>query len=275
MAVEYSIIMTTIGLEKQAAWEIGEDTITLSQMAVGDSNGTSYSPDADQTSLVNQTWIGNITRVYQHKTLLNRIVVEATIPANVGGWDIREVGIYDSDGDLIFIGSYPLTIKPAPGSGSEKEVTILIVKELDNTGAITLIVDSAAFATLNDLQQIDWKASVRVATTGNVVLSGLQTIDGVSLLSNDTVLVRNQTDGSENGIYYVQSGSWIRREDANTDDKVTAGLVVVVEEGTLNADTIWMLTNNNQIVLDTTDLVFVKIYPGPVGKSKLYFFGQI
>jgi len=104
----------------------------------------------------------------------------------------------------------------------------------------------------------DWKDSVRVATTGNITLSGEQTVDGVST-SADRVLVKNQTSGEENGLYVSASGAWSRSEDANTDAEVTSGLTVAVEEGTTQADFTYQLTTNNPITLDTTSLTFTKI----------------
>lgn len=147
MATTFSIIMTAVGLNKQAAWEAGGAEIVLTEVAVGDSSGAYYEPDAGQTALVNEKWRGNVARVFRHTTLLNRVVVETTIPADVGGFDIREIGIFDAAGDLILVGKYPLSTKPAPGSGSEKELTVQVVKELTNVAVVSLVVDSLSLAT--------------------------------------------------------------------------------------------------------------------------------
>jgi hypothetical protein len=108
----------------------------------------------------------------------------------------------------------------------------------------------------------DWKQSVRAATTANITLSGLQTIDGISLSANDRVLVKDQTTQSANGIYTAQSGAWVRATDADTSAEVTAGLAVMVTEGTANGDTQWRLTTNDAITLGTTALVFAQIGAG-------------
>lgn len=107
-------------------------------------------------------------------------------------------------------------------------------------------------------QGLDVKASVRVATTADITLSGTQTIDGVAVIAGDRVLVKNQETGSENGIYVVASGAWARSSDADTDAKVTAGLFTFVEEGTANADSGFVLITNNPIVVGTTALEFTK-----------------
>jgi hypothetical protein len=107
-------------------------------------------------------------------------------------------------------------------------------------------------------QGLDAKDSVRVATTTNIALSGLLTIDGVTLVAGDRVLVKDQTTGSQNGLYVAASGAWARAGDANTAAKVTAGLFVFAEEGSTNADTGWVLSTNGAITLDTTALAFVQ-----------------
>jgi hypothetical protein len=105
---------------------------------------------------------------------------------------------------------------------------------------------------------LDVKASVRAATTANITLSGTQTIDGVSVIAGDRVLVKNQTTGSENGIYVVAAGSWSRATDADANAEVTAGLFTFVEEGTANADSGWVLSTNAPVTIGTTSLSFAQ-----------------
>jgi hypothetical protein len=104
---------------------------------------------------------------------------------------------------------------------------------------------------------LDVRASCRAATTANIAsMSGTMTIDGVSLAVGNRVLVKDQSTGSQNGIYVVQSGAWTRAPDADTSAEVTAGIFVWISEGTANGDTGWVLTTNDAIVLDTTALTF-------------------
>jgi hypothetical protein len=105
---------------------------------------------------------------------------------------------------------------------------------------------------------LDVKGSVRVATTANITLSGLQTIDGVSVVAGDRVLVKNQTTASANGIYVVASGAWTRSTDADASAEVTGGMFVFVTEGSTYADTGWVLATNDTITLGTTSLSFVQ-----------------
>jgi hypothetical protein len=110
-------------------------------------------------------------------------------------------------------------------------------------------------------QTNDVKNSVRAATVENITLSGLIVLDGISLSENDRVLVKNQTISSNNGVYTVKSGSWTRSNDANSSSKVSSGMLVLVEEGSVNADTAWILATNNPITLDTSSLSFIKFSP--------------
>jgi hypothetical protein len=122
----------------------------------------------------------------------------------------------------------------------------------DNDAARKIDVDRATLG-------LDVKNSVRAATTEDITLANEQTIDGVALLDGQRVLVKNQDNAEENGIYVVvDGGAWVRSEDADSDSKVNANLFLFVEEGTLNADTGWVLTTNDPITLGTTELTFTQ-----------------
>jgi len=105
---------------------------------------------------------------------------------------------------------------------------------------------------------LDPKPSVRVATTADIALTGAQTIDGVSAIDGDRVLVKDQTAPAENGLWVVAAGAWARASDSNSDAKVSAGLFVFVEEGTANSDSGWVLATDGAITVGTTALTFVQ-----------------
>jgi hypothetical protein len=110
----------------------------------------------------------------------------------------------------------------------------------------------------NKVTGLDVKNSVRAATTESITLSGAQTVDGVSVIAGDRVLVKNQSSAENNGIYVAASGAWSRSDDADSNAEVTPNLFVFVEEGTANADSGWTLTNNGAITLGTTELAFTQ-----------------
>tara|TARA_B100001939_G_scaffold276102_1_gene244299 strand:- start:1139 stop:2842 length:1704 start_codon:yes stop_codon:yes gene_type:complete len=110
-------------------------------------------------------------------------------------------------------------------------------------------------------QSLDVKQSVRAATTANITiataLNNGDTIDGVTLATGDRVLVKDQSTGSENGIYVV-GATPARADDADTSADVTAGMFVFVTEGTANGDNGFILTTNDTITLGTTALTFTQ-----------------
>jgi hypothetical protein len=110
-------------------------------------------------------------------------------------------------------------------------------------------------------QGLDVKTAVRVASTANVTVSAPgAAIDGVTLASGDRVLLKNQSTGSENGIYVFTAAAtpMTRAGDADTSADVNGGMFTFVQEGTANADTGWVLTTNNPITLGTTALSFTQ-----------------
>lgn len=113
------------------------------------------------------------------------------------------------------------------------------------------------------VEGLDVKQSVRVATTAAGTLATSfangQIVDGVTLVTGDRILIKDQAMGEENGIYVVQAtGAPVRSDDANMDSDVTSGLFTFVEEGTDNGDNGYVLTTNDPIVVGTTPLVFTQ-----------------
>jgi hypothetical protein len=100
------------------------------------------------------------------------------------------------------------------------------------------------------------KAPVRVATTANITLSGLQTIDGVVLVADDRVLVWQQTEQTENGIYIAGTGTWERAKDFDSQRDISKGTHVFVNEGTLYASLEFFVTSEDPHVVDTDEITF-------------------
>lgn len=113
------------------------------------------------------------------------------------------------------------------------------------------------------------KGTVRAATTANITLSGAQTIDGVSVIAGDRVLVKNQSSASANGLYLCASGSWTRTTDMDAWSEVP-GAWVTVQEGTANADTFWVSTADQGGTLGSTAITWVNPFSS-VGLSSSNF----
>ncbi|WP_271627805.1 hypothetical protein [Bradyrhizobium sp. CCBAU 11445] len=103
------------------------------------------------------------------------------------------------------------------------------------------------------------KAPCRVATTANVTLSGLQTIDGVTLEEHDRVLVKDQTAGYENGIYEASTGNWLRTKDFDGAYDIVHGSRIYITSGAVNAQYEFAVSTAGQIVIDSTAITFVAL----------------
>ncbi|MDD2047331.1 phage tail protein [Pseudomonas putida] len=282
MAVTYYAILTTLGAAKLANAAALGTTLQITQMAVGDGNGNVPVPDANRTTLVHEVRRAPLNRLSIDASNAAQIIAEQVIPETVGGWWIREIGLLDSTGTLIAIANCAPSYKPQLAEGSGRTQTVRMVLIVNNTGAVELkidpsvvlatreYVDTAIVAAMN---RQDAKASVRVATTANIGLNGLQTVDGVVLVAGDRVLVKNQVTGSQNGIYVAAAGAWVRSKDADENAEVTPALTVSVESGTTQADKIWQLTTDAPIIISTTVLVFQDITNGLARLSSPSFTG--
>jgi len=115
---------------------------------------------------------------------------------------------------------------------------------------------------------LDYKQSTRVVTTTNITLTGgaPNLVDGVTLSLGDRVLVTGQTTGNQNGLYLVTTlgsganGTWARTSDGNENGEIEAGMIVMVTEGTVYADTQWKLITDDPITINTTALTFTQNY---------------
>jgi hypothetical protein len=107
------------------------------------------------------------------------------------------------------------------------------------------------------------KAPCRVATTANITLSGLQTIDGITLVADDRVLVKNQTDTTENGLYYASSSTWERTEDFDGNRDAVKGTLVRVTAGTVGSTNLYYeLTTANPVEIGTSNITWNAISIG-------------
>jgi hypothetical protein len=116
------------------------------------------------------------------------------------------------------------------------------------------------------ISDIDYKQAVRVISTTNIsdlTSAAPSVVDGVAISLNDRILVNGQTTQSQNGLYYAavvgtgSNGSWVRTQDGNATGEINAGMIVMVTEGAMYADTLWKLITNNPIVIGVTGLEFV------------------
>ncbi|TWC11013.1 tail-collar fiber protein [Pseudomonas sp. SJZ085] len=269
---DYYTLLTDAGIAYETACKAAGTPIKLSQISVGDGGGAVYNPAATATALKREVWRGPLNALFQDEKNPSWLLAEVTIPSDVGGWYVREAGIWTDTGILYAIVKYPESFKPVLAtSGSGKEFYIRSIFETSNAELVTLLIDDTvvkatrawvASYVADELAKLDRKQSVRVATTANIILSGAQTIDGVAVVAGDRVLVKSQTLAKDNGIYVAANGAWVRAKDADASVDVTSGLTVPVEEGATLANTFWQLITDGVIVLGATALTFQNVTQG-------------
>ncbi|MBP5957274.1 phage tail protein [Pseudomonas anatoliensis] len=272
---DYYTLLTNAGIAYETACKAAGVPIKLTQISVGDGGeGGVYNPAATATALKREVWRGPLNALFQDEKNPSWLLAEVTIPPDVGGWYVREAGLWTDTGVLYAIVKYPESFKPIlADSGSGKEFYIRSIFETSNASLVTLLIDDTVVKATRawvmsylaeELGKLDGKQSVRIAATGNVVMKGAQQIDGVAVIAGDRVLLANQTLAKDNGLWIAANGDWVRANDASTSAKVTPGLTVMVEEGTANGDSLWHLTTNAPITLGTTALTF-KMLAGRTG----------
>ncbi|WP_319530802.1 phage tail protein [uncultured Cohaesibacter sp.] len=116
--------------------------VALDAVAVGDANGADYVPDGSEAALINEQHRLPLASIAPHPANANWLVLEAVLPPDVGGWWIREVGVFDDNDDLFAIANFPPTYKPMVANGAASSLTIQIVLQVSSTNALTLSVDA-------------------------------------------------------------------------------------------------------------------------------------
>ncbi|WP_236032197.1 phage tail protein [Dickeya parazeae] len=148
MGTKYFTLLTQVGEKKLAAAIAAGKALELAQMGVGDGNGVLPTPDPLQTKLVNEKRRGVINSLTVDPDNTNQMIAEQVIPENEGGFWLREIGLYDIDGDLIALGNCPETYKPELKEGSGRVQTVRMILIVSRTDAITLKFDpTVALAT--------------------------------------------------------------------------------------------------------------------------------
>lgn len=155
MAAQFYTILTEIGKAKIANSGVMGTKVNFTKLKIGDGNGSYYNPTEKQTDLVNTKWEGNITHVGTDEKNPNWIVIEVMVPANVGGFTIREYGAFDDEGNMLAISKCAETYKPTADDGSTKELLIKMILAVSNTENITLKIDpTIIFAKKSEIEEL-------------------------------------------------------------------------------------------------------------------------
>ncbi|GAB7217382.1 phage tail-collar fiber domain-containing protein [Dickeya oryzae] len=156
MAVKYMTLLTQVGAAKLAnATALGK-MLNITHMGVGDGGGNPTTPYPTQTALINEKRRAVLNALRVDPNSPNQIIAEQIIPENEGGFWLREIGLYDADGDLIAVANCPDTYKPQLQEGSGRVQTVRMILVVSNTSAVTLKVDPSVV--LATRQSVDDKA---------------------------------------------------------------------------------------------------------------------
>ncbi|MDV0595752.1 MULTISPECIES: phage tail protein [unclassified Enterobacter] len=141
MATKYYAVLTNVGAAKLAnATALGAQ-VEITQMAVGDGNGALPTPNPAQTALVHELRRAPLNTLSIDPNNANQIIAEQVIPEDVGGWWIREIGLFDKDGDMIAVANCAETYKPQLQEGSGRVQIVRMILIVSSTAAVTLKID--------------------------------------------------------------------------------------------------------------------------------------
>ncbi|HAL0335301.1 TPA: phage tail protein [Escherichia coli] len=151
MSTKFKTVITTAGAAKLAAATVpGGKKVTLSAMAVGDGNGKLPVPDAGQTKLVHEVWRHALNKVSVDNKNKNYIVAELVVPPEVGGFWMRELGLYDDAGTLIAVANMAESYKPELAEGSGRAQTCRMVITVSNVASVELSIDASTVMATQD-----------------------------------------------------------------------------------------------------------------------------
>lgn len=247
MASQYFAILTDYGTRAIAHALSQGQPLQLTQFAVGDGNGQAVTPTASATALVHQTHIAPVSAVSLDPRNNKQVIVELIIPENVGGFYIREMGVFDAQNKLIAYANCPESFKPTESSGSGKVQVLRMILKVESSSAVTLSIDNSVIFVTR--QQMAPKTITATTQNGfdesghsHEINKASTTQQGITQLTNDTGLeseslaltakagkklaqqtAQLQLNVSQN---YIQNGKKSSAVDSNSEDTVANSAAV-------------------------------------------------
>lgn len=155
MAEKFYTILTNIGKAQIANSGVMGSKVNFVKFKIGDGNGAYYEPTENQKDLVHTVYEGNITDIETDKENPNWMKINLMIPANVGGFMIREYGVFDADGNMLAVAKCAESYKPVAEDGSTKELILRMILAVSNTKNVNMELDpTLVFVTKEELEDL-------------------------------------------------------------------------------------------------------------------------
>ena len=244
MSTKFKTVITTAGAAKLAAATVpGGKKVNLSAMAVGDGDGKLPVPDAGQTKLVHEVWRHALNKVSVDNKNKNYIVAELVVPPEVGGFWMRELGLYDDAGTLIAVSNMAESYKPELAEGSGRAQTCRMVIILSNVASVELSIDASTVMATQDYvddkiaehEQSRHHPDATLTEKGFTQLSSATNSTSESLAATPKA-VKAANDNANSRLAKNQNGADIQDKSAFLDNVGVTSLTFMKNNGEMPVD---------------------------------------
>ncbi|HGW8276570.1 TPA: phage tail protein [Escherichia coli] len=244
MSTKFKTVITTAGAAKLAAATVpGGKKVNLSAMAVGDGNGKLPVPDAGQTKLVHEVWRHALNKVSVDNKNKNYIVAELVVPPEVGGFWMRELGLYDDAGTLIAVANMAESYKPELAEGSGRAQTCRMVIIVSNVASVELSIDASTVMATQDYvddkiaehEQSRRHPDATLTEKGFTQLSSATNSTSESLAATPKA-VKAANDNANSRLAKNQNGADIQDKSAFLDNVGVTSLTFMKNNGEMPVD---------------------------------------
>ncbi|WP_321822940.1 phage tail protein [Pyramidobacter piscolens] len=252
----YSSVLTKIGAAQLLNSQIIGTTLKWSKMGVGDGGGHTVTPDANKTALAREKYRAGINHLYRDPQDPTQIIAELVMLPEEGGYTIREVGIYDTDDNLVVYGSLPEVVKPVLAEGSGVTLTIRCRAAIGNAANIKLIIDpSTVIATRQYVGDVLQKYFPLTGgtLTGNIVYNGNSDFSIVRYTDTGRTVLRGGTNYNDGASIYLNGKNYSGDVGAPGAMKIIAsngtqsGTLDLSPDGTLTLNGVDIATKQSNV----------------------------
>ncbi|EEU5468970.1 phage tail protein [Escherichia coli] len=224
MSTKFRTVITTAGAAKLAAATApGGRKVNITTMAVGDGGGKLPVPDAGQTGLIHEVWRHALNKISQDKRNSNYIIAELVIPPEVGGFWMRELGLYDDAGTLIAVANMAESYKPALAEGSGRSQTCRMVIIVSSVASVELTIDTTTVMATQDYvdDKIAEHEQSRRHPDASLTAKGFIQLSSATNSTSETLAatpkaVKSAYDNAEKRLQKDQNGADIPGKDTFT-----------------------------------------------------------